>query len=503
MVAVSDLLRAYTTITECAPNYKQADDYASGNILEVMTMTRLGRALRASDIHFNPNILATVIDAVNDRLFIASYDAGSATSALDEVWNENELGLEAPEIHRNALQRGDQYVTVWPDAVTGRPAIVSASPQTTHIFYREDNPRMKEFAARCWLEEADDKDGCYIVVYLYYEDRIERYITTKSYRSGGPKNDEDFIPYEDDEDGLGPVLPNPWGEIPVFHFRTKRPYGEPEHERGYGPQDAINKLVIYMMVATEFQGFPQRAALSEAPATQILDEDVLSDLSPQNMLDGVANAAWGDALNDTDAELRRNDTGAKLESGPAGVWWMPPGIKDIKEFAAADPGVFLEPIYAFVKLIFATTQTPLHYFEGDTGPAPSGESRRLADAPLIRRGQSRQRSFTKTWQEVFGLALLMVGSGEADVELTWAPIEQTDTMDTWQMVQLKIQVGMDPVDAFTQAGVPLDKAQAYAKGIADQKAKDEALQNKQMEIAATRGAPARPSAPVKGKTSGR
>ena len=501
MVAVSDLMKAYTCITECAPAYKQADDYATGKILEVMAMSRLGRALRTSDIHFNPNVLATVIDAVNDRLLIEGYDAGSATAELDTIWDENELGLEAPEIHRYALQRGDQYVTVWPDNETGRPAIVSASPQTTHIFYREDNPRVKEFAARCWFEEAESGDGCYVMVYLYYTDRIERYRSTQVYREGHPKTDADFEPYSDDEDGFGPVIPNTWGVIPVFHFRTKRPYGEPEHERGYGPQDAINKLVIYMMVATEFQGFPQRAALSEAPATQILDEDPLSELTPQNVLDQLANSSFGDALNDTDAELRRNDTGAKLESGPASVWWLPPGIKDIKEFTAADPGVFLEPIFAFVKLIFATTQTPLHYFEGDTGGPPSGESRRLADAPLIRRGQSRQRSFTKTWQEVFGLALAMVGAGEADVELTWAPIEQTDTLDTWTMVQLKIQVGMDPVDAFTQAGVPLEKAQAYAQAIQEQKAKDEALQQKQMEIAASRSAP--PSAQMKGKPSGR
>jgi hypothetical protein len=505
--ALSDLMRAYDEITACAPGYVEADNYASGKILEVMSMTRLGRALRQSDIHFNPNILATVIDAVNDRLFISGYDAGSATAELDNIWDENELGLEAPEIHRHALQRGDQYVTVWPDPVTDRPAIVACSPQTTHIFYREDNPRIKDFAARVWPEaDEDKKNEYYIRLNLYYDDnseggaRIERYRTIATYRNGGPRQESEFEPYSDDPDGLGPVIPNPYGEIPVFHFRTKRPYGEPEHLKGYGPQDAINKLVIYMMVATEFQGFPQRAALSESPATVILDEDPLLDISPQNVIDALADSAWGDALHDTDAEHRNLETGSKLESGPAGVWWLPPGIKDIKEFDAADPTNFLEPIYAFVKLIFSTTQTPLHYFEGETGPPPSGESRRLADKPLVYRGQSRQRSFTKTWQEVFGFALKVVGVEAEDIDLTWRPLEDTDTLDMWELVQLKIQVGMDPVDAFVSVGVPQEKAEAYAQTLKEKQQQELDMQKQQMQIAAARG---NTSAQAKGKTSGR
>jgi hypothetical protein len=492
-------MRAYDEITSRAPVYTEADNYADGSILEVMSMTRLGRALRQSDIHFNPNILATVIDAVNDRLIISGYDAGSATAALDDVWDQNELGLEAPEIHRYALQRGDQYVTVWPDPETEEPAIVSASPQTTIVFYRTDNPRVKEYAARIWPEEAEDKPGEYYVrANLYYTDRTERYRTVATYRLEGPKKDEDFEPYEDDEDGLGSVVPNEYGVIPVFHFRTKRPYGVPEHKRGYGPQDGINKLVIYMMVATEFQGFPQRAALSEAPGTTILDEDPLLDISPQNVLDDNTDSGWGDALNDTEADNRNLETGSKLESGPAGVWWLPPGIKDIKEFAAADPANFLEPIYAFVKLIFSTTQTPLHYFEGETGQPPSGESRRLADAPLVYRGKSRKRSFTKTWQEVFSFCLLVKGVEVEDIDLTWEPLENTDTLDVWQLVQLKIEVGVDPVDAFVSVGIPQEKAEEYAKALEQKAAEEKAFQEKQLAAKA-----AGPSAQVKGKTSAR
>jgi hypothetical protein len=492
-------MKAYETITSLAPHYEEADNYANGRILEVMSMTRLGRALRQSDIHFNPNILATVIDAVNDRLFIASYDAGGATATLDEIWDQNQLGLEAPEIHRHALQRGDQYVTVWPDPETGEPAIVSANPQTTHIFYRADNPTVKDYAARVWPEESDEKPGeCYIRINLYYVDRTERYRTISTYRNSSPKQESEFEEYNDDPDGLGWLVPNEYEEVPVFHFRTKRPFGEPEHYKGYGPQDAINKLVIYMMVATEFQGFPQRVALNDIPATQILDEDPLSEFGPQNVDDAIQDTGWGDALNDTDAENRTLETGAKLDSGAAGLWWMPAGVKDVKQFEAADPNNFLEPIFAFVKLIFSTTQTPLHYFEGDTGPAPSGESRRLADKPLVYRAGSRKRSFNKTWQEIFLFSLKLKGVEAENVELTWNPLEDTDTLDVWQLAQLKIEVGVDPVDVFTSLGIDQKKAEEYGAALEQKAAEEKAFQEKQLAAK-----PAGPSAQMKGKSSGR
>ena len=57
------------------------------------------------------------------------------------------------------------------------------------------------------------------------------------------KNAVDWEAHFDDPADPWPLV-NPYGQVPVFHFRTDEPYGHPEHEGFYGPQDLIHKLAV-------------------------------------------------------------------------------------------------------------------------------------------------------------------------------------------------------------------------------------------------------------------
>lgn len=65
-------------------------------------------------------------------------------------------------------------------------------------------------------------------------------------------------------DGLGNVVVPSYGAVPVFHFRTREPYGRPEHRGTFGPQNAITKLSATLMATVDYQAFPQRYALMQA-----------------------------------------------------------------------------------------------------------------------------------------------------------------------------------------------------------------------------------------------
>jgi len=45
---------------------------------------------------------------------------------------------------------------------------------------------------------------------------------------------------------------NPLKKLPVFHFRNDPPYGQPEHKGFYGPQDAIDKLIISHVAGVDY-----------------------------------------------------------------------------------------------------------------------------------------------------------------------------------------------------------------------------------------------------------
>ncbi len=439
---IEDLIPAYAELRAARPAYDQAEMYREGDVPERFASDAIQRALRGGSRDFAVNLAARPVDAVLDRLEIAAVvcEPDEHTATLHErVWEPNELDIEAPQIHDNALTYGDGYLFVWPSETSsdddGEPVaggdgvdVFYNSPLSLRLLYEEENPRRKRLAIKAWCEGADESKRTR--VNLYYGDHLEKWITRKD---AAKKSDDaltmaDFEPYVDDFTDEHGRIPNPYGEVPVFHFRTRRPYGRPVHKNAYGPQDALRKLITNQMASSDFAAFPQRYALLEANASADDDLD------------------WGD-----DAESDPEDRPSQMVASPGSMWILR-NYKSVGQFAPADPDAFLKPQGQFMRLMAATTTTPMRWFD-PSGDVPSGESIRADDAPLVKKIEAFQRSFGATWKDALEFALRILDI-DATVTVQWAPAQTTGDLEYWQAVIQKQDAGVPVRQTLIEAGYP-------------------------------------------------
>jgi hypothetical protein len=398
-----------------AARYKEAENYYKGEVAESFASARLAHVLRSTGHKGTHNYCRVIVDAVLNRLEIANVvcDTQRAQAKVTEVWDENELALEAYEIHRNALTYGDAYALVWPDE-EGKIQVSYNSPRTTALVYDPENPRKKLYAVKMWVEKGSALDNTKARTRLnvYTKDAIHKFVT-----------DTDEIVSEGTQwRGIGKE-DNPFDEIPVFHFRTHRPYGKPEHFEAYGPQNDMNKLIATHMFTVDYQGAPQRYALA---------------------MQGEA-----EAVDFGDDETERENLNA-LQSDPGSVWYMK-GIHNVGQFQPADPKVFWEPIKALKESMASLTDTPFHYLERGLAGVSGGEALRVSEAPLLKKVADRQTSFGTTWREVF-MFILKIEGISARIEVKWDTVESFDSLDMWDVMLKKINAGLSMAQALREAG---------------------------------------------------
>lgn len=463
MAANPDLMQGLQVLANSLPDYHRAEMYYEATNPEFFASIRLRRALERTGVTFRFNLAKTPVDVMADRLEINAVQVpgdDQADQILQKIWERNMLDLESTNIHRRAGEFGDAYMIVWPSE--DQPQDISArteqemqdeqdldfqqidvfynSPKTTRVVYDTENPLRKKYAIKKWTMPAQlgVKSKPPTRVNLYYSDRIEKYVTTPNSKGNQRR---DWIQFKDPDDDEWPVV-NPFGEIPVFHFRTGTPYGDPEHRAAYGPQDTINKLIITHAATMDYYGFPQRYLLSDN----------------QRGSDELADFDTSDDIN------RFEDTGhdSTLRSGPGEVWWLN-GVKQAGQFNPPDPAVFLSPLDTYIRMMAQVTSTPLHYFDPQTYTRlpPSGESIRAAEVPLLKRVRRRQITYGRGWQELMKFALKIAtwedetGSGRVvnpEIVIRWTPGATIDDLVGWQMMKLKQDMGVPPRQTLLEAG---------------------------------------------------
>jgi hypothetical protein len=421
----NDMKKALDMIRDRRNHYLTAEAYYEGTQHEIFTNPSWYRLLSVNGNDFRFNFARTVVDSVLNRLEINNITANTdeANQRIKDVWRMNDLQIDADEIHRRALAYGDCYSIVWTD-VTGQITVDYNSPLTTVMIYDDENPRIKKFAAKLWqTEDPDDYTKKIARLNMYYPDRIEKF-----QMAGEIENVVSVTGFM-----LIDVVENPWGEVPVFHFRTTKQYGRPEHVEAYGPQDAINKLIVTHMNTVDYQGAPQRYALSG----------------------GGNSAEFEDFDEGADAQI------GALKNGPGELWYLR-GVTKVGEFSPADHKVFTEPVRDFVRSMASITNTPLHYFE-KTGNVPSGEGLRTAEAPLLKKVEDRQITFGSTWADMFRFILRIDDPTEPDVVVDWKAVESMDSLDAWEVAVKKRVVGVSLEQVLVEMGYDVDLAREIAE----------------------------------------
>lgn len=328
------------------------------------------------------NWCGIVVDTVVERMSVQGFRFGDDTDADSEAWDkwqEDGLDLESTILHTDVVTTGYGYGLCWPDAVTGNPTISIQDPLQTIVQMDPTNPRRRLAGLSTWM----DLDGC----------RNARLFTPDLVWS--------MIREPDDEGELGvrgwkDVTPvkNPLGVVPIVPFVNLPDIyhrGRSDLKPVYPLQDAVNKELADMLIASEFTAFKQRVLLG---AQIPLGDDGLPD---QNLIGGINR-------------------------------WMAIDGDDVKlqELSAADLSNYINAMSHLGTRIAATSRTPPHYLLGDMVNI-SGDALKAADAGLVARAVAKMTVNGEAWEELIRLKFLLGGDqkrgAQTNCEIIWADPE--------------------------------------------------------------------------------
>lgn len=400
----------YTTL---APAYKLFENYYDGKQANIFTSEQMSNNFFRLVHSLRDNLMPTVVNALADRLQLAGFSATENATANDYLSNVffKALDTKAGLLHSRAITTGDSYAIVWPNAA-GQATVYPQKTNSIVLRYEESDLGEDVIAEAVKTWQASDGR---LRVIRYLPDRIERYVT-KAKSGKLPESTSVLIPYA--EDGLEPVQINPYGRVPVFRFANGNEFASSELKDVVPIQDLINKTIVDMAVASEYQALPQRwitgAQRPRDPAT---------------------------------GEL------VKLESGPSSLWTFQNPDTKLGQFEAADLSKFLEVLNDLRLEVARISRTPAHLFMLQGGDFPSGEALRTAEAPLSTKIRDRQNVFGETWEEIAEFACQIEGiATPGDIDALWENTQPNSELEQTEVALNKQTLGVGREQILAELG---------------------------------------------------
>jgi hypothetical protein len=275
-------------------------------------------------------------------------------------------------------------------------------------YYDPADRRKMVRAAKRFQDEKGDSH-----VHIYERDSIVKLISTKNMTPqqfallGLQGVNDDTIPLgwttEEEE-------ANPYSRVPVFHFKNRAlgsTHGTSELKSVIPLQNSVNKLLMDLMVASEFGSFRQKWVTGGAPP-----------IDPETKVPG-----W--------------------RAGADRVWHTTDPLAKFGDFDATE----LEPIFKSIDSIIGhlakITQTPMHYLR-TSGDMPSGEALKTAESGLIKKIYARQKLWGAAWSDAMTFALEVVNGSKPEnpVFPVWKSPETRHDLEQAQTAQLKSILGI-------------------------------------------------------------
>lgn len=380
----------------------------------------------------NSNFMALVVRAVAERLDVEGFRLGASPDGDDQawaIWQANNMDAESAIAQLEALIYGRSPVAVWWDS-DEKPLITVESSLETVVETAPGNRRKRLAALKKWRGE----DG-HLHATLYLPEAIFKWqshtvIEGESLGSRDVQWDPRTVEGEDWP------LQNRLGVVPVVMLenepRTLTP-GTSEIASVISLQDQINKVLVDLMVASEYSSFRQRWATGvEIP------------LDPE--------------------------TGQKVEPFKAAidrVWTVKNPDAAFGDFDTSDLSQYVKSIEMHVQHIASQSGTPAHYLLGNMGTFPSGEALRATEAALVKKAQRKMRFFSDAWEEVMRLAFLVDGNEEkaniTDSQVIWRdPETRTEVEHVDALMKLQA-LGVPQEMLWERAGLSpqeIDRAKA-------------------------------------------
>lgn len=402
------------------------------------------------DAPFVENWVSVVANAVIDRLVLTGFtvaDNEPANDALSEIFDAGQWSTLASEVHQSVVVTGEGFAISQIDDTDQRGDVETYSQVAANCaaVYDPAHPRRMLCAAKRLYDETGAEPVWRL--YIYYPDRTEKYT--------GTKNAKSFKDFTLDEDG---VIGNPYGTIPVFHFRNDARRPRPDFESVIPLQDAVNKQFADLMVVSDTTAFPLRYLISAADVK-------LPKLRP------------GDFVNIPGAAGDEQQT-------------------VVGSFAAANLNVYTESKSDLAHAIASISRTPRHYFTGADGQ-PSGEALQAMEAPLVKKVKAYMARLSNTWEHAAAYALRLKGVvvDPADIAATWDDPRTVQTISQAQARATNVQAGIPIMTLLRDEGwrdSELDQMAEDAqmqKGPAEAMPLDAAATDAQTAVAAANLAP--------------
>lgn len=376
---------------------------------------------------FADNWMQLIVDASVERLNIQGFrfdkDVVDGDEDAWEIFRDNGLDAGSDIGHTEAVKLGKSYLIVDPHDLTdlGNPTITIEHPAQVTCAYKAGN-RLRRLAA---IKEWEDHSG-YVYANIYMEDGTYRFQTNERIDQKDAQSINGFGAWSGTlslygnlfpQDYLGPparflgeratwiprqdgaefFVPHDLRVVPVLPLENNPSLkigGRSDIAPIIPIQDAINKTVMDMLIASEFASFGQRWATGiEIPK----DPE-----TGQPINDSVYLAAVSRLWTSEDPETK------------------------FGTFAASDLKNYVVAIELLIQHVAAITRTPPHYLLGQSGNFPSGDSLAATETGLVAKVKRKMTNFSPTWEEAIRLAFRAKGDprGEQMMETIWADPEQ-------------------------------------------------------------------------------
>lgn len=357
------------SLDESQSRLSQLDAYFDGRqpaaFLSPKSREALGSRLRVLGVNF-PRLLVT---SIAERMKVTGFRGIGEDKADDElwrIWQANDLDSQAHLAHVDALTYGRSFVIVWAGA--NGPLVTVESARQVSVATDPASGAVRA-AVKRW------EDGNVHHAVVYEADKITRY--------RGKENALKVVE----------TIPNPLGEVPVVPLvnraRLLDVTGSSEMADILDLTDGLAKIMSDAMVSSEYFARPRRWVTG----LEVMEDE---DGNPINPFSNEGDRLW--QSEDPATKFGQFD-GARLD-----------GYGDL--------------VAILTQQIGAVSGLPPHYLGLNGDQPPSADAIRSAEASLVAKVISKQRTYGRAWAKVADLIVkVRDGYNKRDFETLWASAE--------------------------------------------------------------------------------
>jgi hypothetical protein len=359
------------------------DRYYEGDQKMAFATAKFREAFGSLFDAFADNWCEVVVDAPVERLKVQGFRFGEnadGDEAAWEIWQRNNLDQAARIAHTEAVKLGTAYWLVGPDE-DGKALITGEHPFQVICAHAPGNRRVRLAALKKWMGE----DG-FAYANVYLPDAVHKFRSEKEIKGQASPSKVTWVD--------AGAVDNPLGVVPVVPLENNPSMlrgGRSDLQKAVPLQDAINKLVMDMIVASEYAGYRQRFATGiEIPE----DPETGQPLDREKWLSAVSR-----------------------------MWAVPDENAKFGEFDVTPLDNYVNGVGMLLQHFSAQTRTPPHYLLGQIVNV-SGDALKAAETGLTSRCWAKIEDFGDGHEEAVRLGFKLEGqdakAAQTDGETIWA-----------------------------------------------------------------------------------